>query len=204
MADTTENVFINYDSNISEYDKEVKDTTKSTADLTKETDEATDQQEEYDKQLIKSAKDVKIFGVSLNSLSAGFKSAGAAIRIGVKSLKSFRIALAATGIGLILIALASLGAILARTQKGINLFNDVLAVLGITIDVLLGTLQKFGEALIKLFQGDIRGAIKLGTEAITGFTDRLTDAVTETLFSYPVDFILSFYQSIPLCVCYFT
>ena len=64
-----------------------------------------EEQEDYNRTLTDSIKDVRIFGISMNSLGASFKAATLLIKGSTSGLKLFKIALAATGIGLLVIAL---------------------------------------------------------------------------------------------------
>jgi len=180
MADTTENVFINFDSNISEYDTELKKTTKSTSDLTKETDEAQEEQEEYNKTLIDGAKDVKVFGISLNDLNGAFKSSVSAIRGSIKSLKTFKIALAATGIGLLIVALGTLATFLTKNQEGMDLLSRVAGQVGAVFSILIDRVAKLGGALLKFFRGDFAGAFADVKDSISGLGEEITNAVVKT------------------------
>lgn len=66
-------------------------------------------------------------------------------------LKVLRIALAATGIGLVVIALGSLVAYLATTQAGIDKLNRVLTPLKEVMGTLLGVVQDFGKEIFEAF-----------------------------------------------------
>lgn len=69
------------------------------------------------------------------------------------ALKLFRIALAATGVGLLVLALGSLIAYFTQTQEGINKVNMVLTPLKELFGELKGAVQEFGAAIAKLFSG---------------------------------------------------
>lgn len=62
-------------------------------------------------------------------------------------LRLLKVALAATGIGLVLVALGSLVSFLASTQRGIDAVNSVLKPLEVIFKRLIGTIQNFGETL---------------------------------------------------------
>lgn len=69
------------------------------------------------------------------------------------AMKLFKIALASTGIGLIVIALGSLIAYFATTQEGADALAKVMTPLKEVMGSVLGVVQKLGGALAKLFSG---------------------------------------------------
>jgi hypothetical protein len=73
------------------------------------------------------------------------------------AMKLFRIALASTGIGLIVLALGSLIAYFTQTQDGINKVNMVLTPLKVLFGEIKGVVEEVGASLAKLFSG---GGIK--------------------------------------------
>lgn len=81
-------------------------------------------------------------------------------------------ALVATGIGLVVAAIASLVAWLTRSQEGVEFVSKSMASLGAVVDVVLDRFTRFGSALANLFTGkwsaavdDLKGAfVGLGQE----------------------------------------
>ena len=124
------------------------------------TNKANDEGEKYEQTLGDMAKETEVFGVSLNGLSKGFKSALTSTKASVKGLKAFRVALIGTGVGLLVVALGSLVAYLTRTQKGMNLVSDAMAVVSGVINTVLGVAIKLGRALVAMATGNIREGIK--------------------------------------------
>lgn len=145
------------------------------------TNEANDASEEYTETLTDSAKELEIFGVSLGGMISGFKNSVGAIGNSVKSLKAFKIALAATGVGLLVIALASLVKWLQSSQQGLDFIEDSFTKVKAVIDALIGTLTKFGSALAKIFTGDIRGGLRGMRDAFTGIGDAIRDNINAQL-----------------------
>jgi len=88
-------------------------------------------------------------------------------------LKILKIAIAATGIGLVVIALGALVTWFSKTQKGIDLLNQVLAGAGAAFDVIIDRVSKFGESLAKFLKGDIKGGIDGITGAFKGMGDEI-------------------------------
>jgi hypothetical protein len=67
----------------------------------------------------------------------GFKGLVGGIKNGIKSLKTFKAAAAATGIGALVIAVGTLATAFTRTQKGAEAFDRITGTLSATIDVVL-------------------------------------------------------------------
>jgi hypothetical protein len=138
--------------------KSLKDTQKSAKDTSKS--------------LQTMAADTKIFGVSVNSLSAGFTSMRAVIGKTIVSLKVFKTALISTGIGALIIAAGALIVFLTRMQSGMDVVSKAMAQLGAVVDVILDRLAAlgkviigFGSAVVKAFKGDFKGAMEAAAEA---------------------------------------
>ena len=95
---------------------------------------------------------------------------------GTKAMKAFKIALAGTGIGAIVIALGSLVTYLTQTQKGMDLVNQVMdgakAIFQVLIDRLLG----FGEGLKAIFvDGDFSGGIDKLKNSFSGLGEEIVN-----------------------------
>src|SRR5690606_34421420 len=80
--------------------------------------------------LKEAANEVNIAGVNVGGLvdklkakSAALKSVTSGVTGTSKALRAFKVALASTGIGLLVVALGSLVAYFQRSQKGIDAFN---------------------------------------------------------------------------------
>lgn len=64
------------------------------------------------------------------------------------------------GIGLLLVALASLVSWFTKTQKGVEAANKIMGALGATVNVLIDRASKLGSALVNLFTGNFKQAGK--------------------------------------------
>ena len=163
---TTEEVII-------KTDKAVKNVDSLTDSIEKNTGAA----EEHQDTLLDSAKDMEVMGVSVNSLTAGLKGTIGMLKASVKGLKVFKIALAATGIGLIVVALGALVAAFTNVTSVADGANKIFKQLGAIVTVTIERMGKLGQALIALVKLDFKEAFKLGTEAVTGFGAAVVDAV---------------------------
>lgn len=106
----------------------------------------------------------------------GLTAANAA---GTKGLKLFKIALLATGIGAIVVAIGALAAGFLSTQRGVDAVNKVLTPLKIVMQRLWGIVQELGTAIVDAFSNpqqtikDLWQALKENIiNRITGIADQ--------------------------------
>jgi len=99
---------------------------------------------------------------ALNSASKAFKT----LTLGTSLFKT---ALAATGIGLIVVALGSLVAWMQTTNEGMLAMSRGAEVVKAVFGVLIDRLAKFGGAVVKFFSGDFKGAWEDAGDAVGGF-----------------------------------
>lgn len=104
---------------------------------------------------------------------SGFRNLTGGIKNGVTGLKSFKVALAATGIGLILVAIGTLISYFTSTKRGAEQLKVATAALGAAFDVLRDRVSKIGGALVKFFTGDFKGALEDVKSSFTGITDEI-------------------------------
>lgn len=105
------------------------------------------------------------------------------------AVKRFTLALAASGVGLIVIALGALVTWLMSTQAGIDQVNKVLKPLGAVLSRITGLIQKFGAGLADILSGNfVSGFEKLkdtvasvGDEFVAGWKDgkRMAEIIIE-------------------------
>jgi len=108
--------------------------------------------------------------------AAGFeavnKATGGAIR-GVRGLIKQMWLLVANPIGAVVAAIVlgftALYKAFASTKAGGEKLAQMMAGVSATIDVLRDRVLKVGEALVKFFTGDFKGALEVGKEAVSGF-----------------------------------
>lgn len=141
--------------------------------------------DDYNKTLESSAKELGLMDNVLGRTVVGLTSKIKSLRGVVTGLKAaslgakaFRVALISTGIGAIVVALGSLVAFLTTTQKGMDAVSKATRVVGTVFSVIVERIAKFGEALSKLFRGDIKGAAETAKEAISGIGDAIVNAAS--------------------------
>lgn len=120
----------------------------------------------YGKALEGTLGNVRIFGVNIGQTIAGLKTkrgelvqlaaanraAASSTNSGTVALKGFKIALVATGIGAILVALGSFVAFLTKSQRGLDKVNVALKAVGAVMDVVVDRAVAVGEKLFKAFE----------------------------------------------------
>jgi len=138
---------------------------KSVGDNAKASAQAAQSNKRLRDSIADTVKEIRIGGKSIGEWVDGLKSTQDNLRgmtTGLtgtnKALRLFKIALASTGIGLILVAIGSLVAFLTRTQKGIDLVNRALAGFTAVANVFIDRLAAIGEALTTDFIGTLKSA----------------------------------------------
>ena len=94
-------------------------------------------------------------------LVSGFKSGVAGIKKGITAMKSLKVAVAATGIGLLLIAITALTSYFTKTQRGADKLSQALKGIGAVVDVLVDRISVFGEGLFKILSGDFSEGVDI-------------------------------------------
>jgi len=118
-------------------------------------------------------KDIKKTGSDLSGVSdaadkatggmvSGFKGALGAIKKVVLGFKTMKGAIAATGIGALVIVVTSLAAAFAGSEEGQNKFAKIMTVIGALTGNLIDLLADFGETIIKIFENPKESAVAFG------------------------------------------
>lgn len=95
------------------------------------------------------------------------------------AFKLLKVAIASTGIGLLVVALGSLYTWLNRSQEGMEFLNRAMAVVGATVDVVLDRITQLGGAVFKLLKGDWQGAWASAKTAVQGVTEEIVKDVQQ-------------------------
>lgn len=90
----------------------------------------------------------------------------------VKLLRTIMLGL---GIGVLLVALASLVSWFTKTQKGVEAANKIMAALGATINVIIDRASKLGSALVNLFTGNFKQAGADAKAVFSGIGKEIAD-----------------------------
>lgn len=103
------------------------------------------------------ASEFRIMGVSLNDVKKGLQTVALTAK---KSFATVRAGIMSTGIGALVIAIGSLATWFTKTKKGAEVLERAFAGIGATVTVIVDRISKFGGAIVKLFQGDRKGALE--------------------------------------------
>ena len=108
----------------------------------------------------------------------------ASINSGTKSMKILKVAIASTGIGLLVTAVGTLVSYFTNTQRGADKINKVFKALGATIDVLTDRVSSFGEGLYSIITGDFDKGFELLKGSFKGVGEEI---VKETKAAYELE-----------------
>jgi len=121
------------------------------------------------------ASEFKVMGVSLNDVKRGMQSVGLAAK---KSFATIRAGIMSTGIGALVIAVASLVSFFTNTKRGADALSQAFTGLGAVVDVLTDRMSKVGETLFNIFNQPLLKTLKDVKGAFTGITDEVGKEVT--------------------------
>ena len=102
-----------------------------------------------------------------------FKGVVKGAKSGVMAMRTLKGAIAATGIGLLVLAIGSLISYFTNTQKGADLLNKAFAGIGATIDVLVDRLSTFGGGLMEIFSGNFSAGLDILAGSFKGITEEI-------------------------------
>lgn len=140
--------------------KEVKDLEKAVEGVNEEVKETTGSTEQM--------------SGALDNASGGaitkFKGLKSGLKGVITSFKSLRVAIIATGIGALLIAVVALGQAFTRSEEGQNKFAKILGVIGSVVGNLLDLLADLGENIISAFENP--------KQALKDFANLLKENIT--------------------------
>lgn len=119
------------------------------------------------------------FTSTVSSVSTAFSGATRATAGTSAAMKILKVALISTGIGALVVALGTLIAAFATTEKGSDAVAKVMKPLGSVMERLFGIVQKVGLAFADLFSGNFAQGFKDLKAAFTGIGSELSDAWKE-------------------------
>lgn len=106
-------------------------------------------------------------------MNAAQKAGAVATNILSGAMKLLKVAIAATGIGLLVVALGALVSYFSKTQAGADKLSKVMAAVGAIVDVLIDRVSQFGGALVKFLSGDFAGGFDDMKASLEGVGDEL-------------------------------
>ena len=146
------------------------DAKKGVEDLTKET-------KKLDKEVGDVNESTNTLTDSLDKMTGGAITGFKGMLKGVKSVilgfRTLKGAIAASGIGLLVIAIGAVTAAFTSTEEGQNKFAKLMGVIGTLTSVLVDRLAALGTAIIDAFTNPV--------EALKGFRDSIKEYVTDQI-----------------------
>ncbi len=110
--------------------------------------------------------------------STAQKAAAIATNLTSNTLKLLKVALISTGIGAFVVALGSLVAYFAKSQEGIDKFNQFLAQVKATLNVVRDRAIKLGGAILDLVTFNWKGFKEKASDAFSGIGDEMSREIT--------------------------
>lgn len=122
-----------------------------------------------------------IAGQALAAFASTFGTVIVGINGGTKALKLFKLALASTGVGAIVVALGSLVTYLASTQEGMDKVTAVTRPVAAVFQKLLGVVQTLGGSVFKglgqILSGEVTEGFKTMGQGVKDAVNSVGDAV---------------------------
>lgn len=129
------------------------------------------------KEIKGATKEQTLFSAATDKVNKAFGKLKGGVRKVIATFKTLKGAIAATGIGLLVIALGSLVTFFTSTQRGADKLSEALAGIGAAVDVVKDRVSLFGESVIKFFKGDTKGAVEGLKNSFKGLGDEITNEV---------------------------
>lgn len=117
------------------------------------------------------ARDINLFGVNAGQ---AFDTFDGGIGKAVRGLSLFKVALASTGIGLLVVAVGSLVAYFTKTEKGAESLERAMAAVGAVVGVLIGKAAKLGESIVSAVSSPVESLKALGKIILENIINRFT------------------------------
>lgn len=112
-------------------------------------------------------------GEAIESLGGAFTGMLNGLKGATGGLKIFKVALASTGIGLLIVSLTSLVTYFTQTQQGADWLSKTLGALGAVFDVVVDSVAEFGGAIFDAFANP--------KETVKGFGDSIGTFVMDKI-----------------------
>ena len=129
---------------------------KETIVIDVQTDKAVKNIDKLNDSVKETGKETKNTSADIDRVTGGaatkFKNLTSTVGGVIKSFKSLRVAIIASGVGALVLAVVALGQAFTRSEEGQNKFAKIMAVIGSVTDNLLDLLADLGESIISVFE----------------------------------------------------
>jgi hypothetical protein len=174
--------------------KELEKAEKANNVVQKETDQTTEKFAKQEKQLKKSnsifastgdqlkqlGNRFTIAGKGAGDLASGMFVASKATSGTTRAMKVLKVAIASTGIGLLIVALGSLKAAFTSSEEGQNKFAKIMASIGVIVGNVSDIFANIGERIISAFENPKESIASFSNSIKTNIVNRLV-GLTELL-----------------------
>jgi hypothetical protein len=140
--------------------------------------------DKLDDSIKETSKDTQDLDNSLGGLdqaSGGLITKFKGLKQGLKNVvtgfKSMRVAIIATGIGALVLAVSALGAAFTNTEEGQNKFNKIMLVISSVTGNLVDILASLGDAIIDAFTNPLEAVEKFKDFIVENITNRFEAAI---------------------------
>jgi len=132
---------------------------------------------EVKKEIKGATKEQTLFSAATDKVNKAFGKLKGGVRKVIATFKTLKGAIAATGIGLLVIALGSLVTYFTSTQRGADKLSEAMAGIGAAVDVVKDRVSLFGESVINFFKGDTKAAVEGMKGAFKGLGEEIKKEV---------------------------
>ena len=132
---------------------------------------------EVKKEIKEATKEQTLFSDATEKLRGSFNKLKGGVRKVIATFKGLTGAIAATGLGLLVIALGSLVVYFTKTQAGADKVSEAMAGIGAAVDVVIDRVSNFGASVLKLFKGDTKGAVEGMKNSFKGLGEEINNEV---------------------------
>ena len=154
---------------------------KETIVIDVQTDKAVKNIDKLNDSVKETGKETKNTSADIDRVTGGaatkFKGLTSTVGGVIKSFKSLRVAIIASGIGALVLAVVAVGQAFTRSEEGQNKFAKIMAVIGSVTDNLLDLLADLGESIISVFEDPKQALIDFKDAFVQNITNRFDSAI---------------------------
>lgn len=173
MAEETKEVLVKITLDDKQYQDEIAKQTEANIKNTGSQDENTEAKKEGEDVTEDYSAATGALTGQIDKMTGGMASATKGIFAQIKSFKSLKVAIAASGIGLIVLAFAAIWTAVNRLEGPMQKFAELMKGIEGVTGVLLDTFGKLGVALVQLFSGNGEKAVETYRKAMEGVGDEV-------------------------------
>lgn len=153
--------------------------------VTEGIEQATEAQEEFNDEVEESGKiQGNVFGTmdkAFGGVTGKIKGAVKGVKNFIKGLKLTRGAIAATGIGALVIAATALVGMFFKTERGANALKKIMAGLGAVVEQVTARFKAIGGFIFDLFSSGPTEAVKNYKKEIDGLPGSFSEAISKAI-----------------------